>query len=138
MEAIVFDIINTYNLSGYCIKRLTNAINGNKNYGICINGGLVVEGSKYAYITKIILNGGLYYFGFRAAWDKTTAKYYIYTDKVYLYNGSLNINHDIAHHHYDFVNIEFTIGEVAAKMISAVVSNISKLEEIVRINKVTK
>lgn len=138
MEAIVFDIINTYNLSGYCIKRFINAINNNKNYGICINDGLVVEGGEYVSITKIVIKRGVYCFGFRAVWDEKTAKYYIYTDKAYLYNSAYNINNDIAHHRYAFVNTELTISEIAAKMISAVVNNISKLEEIARINKVTK
>lgn len=138
MEAIVFDIINTYNLSGYCIKRFINAINDNKNYGICINDGLVVEGCEYVSIIKIIMKGKAYCFGFRAVWDEKTAKYYIYTDKAYLYNTTHNINRTVAHHHYAFVNTELTISEITAKMISAVVNNISKLEEIAHINKVTK
>lgn len=138
MEAIVFDIINTYNLSSYCIKRFINAINDNKNYNICINDGLVVEGGEYVSIAKIIMKGKTYCFGFKAVWDEKTAKYYIYTDKVYLYNTEHNINRIVAHHRYAFVNTELTIGEITAKMISAIVSNISKLEEIARINKITK
>lgn len=138
MEAIIFDIINTYNLSSYCIKRFINAINDNKNYSISVHDGIVVEGGKYVSITKIVMKGKVYCFGFKTVWDEKSAKYYIHTDKVYLYNVAHNINHDIAHHRYAFVNTELTIGEIAAKMISAVVNNISKLEEIARINKVTK
>lgn len=136
MEAIIFDIINTYTLSSYCIKRFINAINDNKNYSISVNDGLVVENSKYVSITKIVMKGKVYCFGFKTVWDEKTAKYYIYTDKVYLYNNAHNINHDIAHHHYAFANTELAIGEIAAKMISAVVSNISKLEEITRTKKI--
>ena len=138
MEAIVFDIINTYNLSSYCIKRFSNAINDYENYGISINDGLVVDGGKYVSITKILIKEKVRCFGFKAEWDEKTAKYYIYTDKVYLYNNAHNINRSVAHHRYAFVNTELTIGEITAKMISVVVSNISKLEEIARINKVTK
>lgn len=136
MEAIVFDIINTYNLSGYCIKRFTNAINDNENHSICVNDGLVVDDGKYVSITKIYMNGKTYCFGFRAEWDEKTAKYYIYTDKAYLYNNAHNINREIAHHRYAFVYNEFTISEIDAKMISAVVNNISKLEEIANIKKI--
>lgn len=138
MEAIVFDIINTYNLSSYGIKKFINAIKDNENYSISINDGLVVDGGKYISITKILMQGKTCCFGFKAEWDEKTAKYYIYTDKVYLYNTAHNINRSVAHHHYAFVNTELTIGEITAKMISMVVSNISKLEEIACINKVTK
>lgn len=138
MEAIVFDIINTYNISSYCIKKFINAIIDNKNYGICVNDGLVVEDGKYVSITKIIMKGEACCFGFKAVWDEKTAKYYIYTDKVYVYNNTHNINRSVAHHRYAFVNTELTISEIAAKMISVVVNNISKLEEIAHINKATK
>lgn len=138
MEPIIFDIINTYNLSSYCIKKFSNLINDNENYSISINDGLVVDGGKYISITKILMRGKTYCFGFRAVWDEKTTKYYIYTDKVYLYNTKHNINRSVANNRYAFVNTELTIGEITAKMISAVVSNISKLEGIARINKVTK
>lgn len=86
----------------------------------------------------IEIKGEKYHFGFKAEWDKKTAKYHIYTEKVYVYNNTHNINRTVANHNYAFVNAEFIIGEIIAKMISAVVNNISKLEEIARINKVTK
>lgn len=66
MEAIVFDIINTYNLSSYCIKRFINAIKDNENYSISINDGLVVDGDEYISITKILMQGKTCCFGFKA------------------------------------------------------------------------
>ena len=135
MKTIIFDIINTYNLSGYNIKRFINIID-NKNFVICINDCTVIDGGTYVPIVFIDIKGKAYHFGFRAEWDEKTTKYYIYTDKVYIYNNIHNISRSIAHHHYAFVNTELTISEIDAKMISAVVNNISKLEEIAHIKKI--
>lgn len=138
MEAIVFDIINTYNISGYNIKRFINVINSNKNYVICVNDSVIVDGGTYVSIVFIAIKGKEYHFGFKAEWDEKIAKYYIYTDNVYLYNKAHDISNDIAHHRYAFIDTEFTIEEIAIKMISSVVTRISNLEEIAHIKKIIK
>lgn len=137
MKTIIFDIINTYNISGYNIKRFINVIN-DKNYVICVNDGIVIDGGTYVSIVFIAIKGKEYHFGFKAEWDKKDAKYYIYTDNVYLYSKAYDISNDIAHHHYTFINVVSIIDEIAAKMISSVVTRISNLEEIAHIKKIIK
>ena len=134
MKTIIFDIINTYNLSGYNIKRFINIID-NKKFIICINNCTVINGGRYVSIVFVEINGKEYHFGFKAEWDEKTSKYCIYTDKIYVYDNTHNINSDVANYHYAFVNTELIIGEITANMISAVVNNISKLEEMARIKK---
>lgn len=135
MKTIIFDIINTYNISSYNIKRFINVIN-DKNYVICVNDCDVVDGGTYVSIAFIVIKGKKYHFGFKAGWNEKKAKYYIYTDSVYLYNDEHDISNDIAHHHYTFVNAVSIIDEIVAEMISSVVTKISNLEEIAHIKKI--